>query len=99
MCYFLVAIAIGNQLVITAVTHFMTCDVTNREGKILTNDLILQPWGDHIDRCQSRPVNQWNQAASHLFGVIALDNQRVINHSLFGRGSFSIALIWSWEVS
>ena len=60
---FLEGIAISNQMAMTGVTHFSSCDITDREGKLRTNEFRL------LTPC---------------LGVIAISNQVVIIHSLFG---------------
>ena len=38
---FLEGIAISNQMAMTGVTHFISCDVIDREGKLRTNEFRL----------------------------------------------------------
>ena len=64
-------------MAMTGVTHFSGCDVTDREGKLRTNEF--------------RPL-------ALCLGAIAISNQMVINHSLFGqRESPTVDHIWSWN--
>ena len=70
-------IAISNQMAMTGINHFISCDVIDREGKIRTNGF--------------RPL-------ALCLVAIAISNQMVINHSLFGHGEFPMFdHIWSWD--
>ena len=64
-------------MAMTGVTHFSSCDVIDREGKLRTNEF--------------RPLTL-------CLGAIAISNQMVIIHSLFGqRESPTFDHIWSWD--
>ena len=66
-------------MAMTGVTHFISCDVIDREGKLRTNEFRL------LALC---------------LVAIAISNQMVINHSLFGqRESPTFDYIWSGNIA